>query len=332
MIRALVVVVSVGLAAVLFTDCAGLRPVLHNASVQKPSNVALYFSVQTRDGVPIPDLTADSFRIYEDDRLISPFESKQTILNPELSVVHYILLLLDLSGSITESGSLPTLIDAASAFADKITRKHQVAVFGFDGGAKLIPVAKFTTSSQSVHGALKRLAHRKIKDPSTNLNGAVVEAVKVLEEQMGKSKLPLRFGTLVVFTDGTDRAHRVSEDAMYRGLQEADVNVFVIGVGGEIDVGQLARLGSTGFVQVAATAAIGGAFDQVAADIEAAGRKFYLLSYCSPSRAGSHSLKVLVEAEGFSGALEHHFNADGFGPKCDPGQKPKFSVGRIRIR
>jgi hypothetical protein len=324
-------VLLVGLA-LLCPACAGLRPVLHNASVQKPSNVALYFSVQTRDGVPIPDLTADSFRIYEDDRLISPFESKQTILNPEVSVIHYILLLLDMSGSITESGSLPTLIEAASAFADKITRKHQVAVFGFDGGAKLIPVSKFTTQSKSVHGALGRLAHRKVKDPSTNLNGAVVEAVKVLEDQMGKSRQPLRFGTLVVFTDGTDRAHRVTEEVMYRTLDEADVNVFVIGVGGEIDVAQLARLGSTGFVQVAETAAIGTGFDQVAAQIEAAGRKFYLLSYCSPSRAGTHSLKVLVGAEGLSGSLEHGFNADGFGPKCNPGREPKFSVGRIRIR
>jgi hypothetical protein len=312
--------------------CAGLNLELKNASVQKPSNVALYFSVETNHGIPVAGLTAESFRIYEDDRLISPFESKQTILNPEVAVVHYIVLLLDLSGSITESGSLPNLISAAGAFAERITRSHHVAVFGFDGGPKLIPVVNFTNRPGVVQGGLDRLAHKRVKDPSTNLNGAVVEAVHALETQMTRSSQPLRFGTLVVFTDGTDRAHRVSEDAMHQALDEADVNVFVIGLGGEIDVPQLIKLGRTGFVKAADLAAIGSAFDAVAAQIEAAGRKFYLLSYCSPSRAGTHSLKVEAVTEGLSGSVEHTFNANGFGPKCNPNQQPKFSVGRIRIR
>lgn len=325
-------ILTVFLCALLLPACAGLKLDLRNSSVQKPSNVALYFSVETREGLPVPGLTAESFRIYEDDRLISPFESKQTILNPEVSVVSYIVLLLDMSGSITESGSLPALIDAAGSFAERITRKHHVAVYGFDGGAELIPVVDFSTSHAAVQGGLKRLSHKRAKDPSTNLNGAVVESVNVLEKQMSRSKQPLRFGTLVIFTDGTDRAHRVTEDAMFDALDEASVNVFVIGVGGEISVEQLAKLGRTGFVQAAEMTAISTAFDDVAALIEAAGKKFYLLSYCSPARAGTHTLTVEVESAGHRGSLETPFNADGFGPKCDPGKKPVFAVGRIRIR
>jgi VWFA-related protein len=313
-------------------SCSGLSLQLRNSSVQKPSNVALYFSVETRDGAPVPGLSAESFKIYEDDRLISTFESKQTILNPEVSVVHYIVLLLDLSGSITESGSLPSLIAAAESFAEKVTRSHKVAVYGFDGGSRLIPVVKFTTRSAEIKSGLKRLVHRKVKDPSTNLNGAIVESTKILELQMNKASQPLRFGTMVVFTDGTDRAHRVTEDSMFDILEESNMNVFVIGLGGEIDAGQLAKLGQAGFVKANEMAAIGSAFDKVAAQIEAAGRKFYLLSYCSPSRAGTHSLKVEVEAASKSGSLEHQFDANGFGPKCDPNKKPVFSIGRIRIK
>ena len=74
------------------------------------------------------------------------------------------------------------------------------------------------------------------------------------------------------------------------------------------------------------------AFDDVAALIEAAGKKFYLLSYCSPARAGTHTLTVEVETAGRTGSLETPFNADGFGPKCNPSKEPVFSVGRIRIR
>ena len=80
----------------------------------------------------------------------------------------------------------------------------------------------------------------------------------------------------------------------------------------------------SGFVQTDLLANIGGAFDQVAAYIEASARKFYLLSYCSPARAGIHELTVEVLGAGDSGTLSHTFRADGFGPKCDPNRPPKF--------
>jgi VWFA-related protein len=325
-------VLAVCLGALVATGCSGLRLQLHNASVQKPSNVALYFAVETRDGKPVPGLTAEMFRIFEDGQLISPFESKQTILNPEVAVVHFSVLLMDLSGSITESGSLPALIEAAATFADRVTRSHQIAVYGFDGGASLIPVVEFTNRASVVKAGLKKLERHKVKDPSTNLNGAVVEAVRVLEQQMGKANQPLRFGTLVVFTDGTDRAHRVSEAQMFGALDAAGVNVFAIGLGGEISAEQLRRLSRTGFVRANDQAQIGVAFDEVASLIEAAARKFYLLSYCSPSRAGTHELTVEAMSTDRSGSLTHSFSADGFGPNCDPGAKPSFPVGRIRLK
>lgn len=319
-------------AALAALGCSGLKLQLHNASVQKPSNVALYFAVETRDGKPVPGMTAEMFRIYEDDQLISPYESKQTILNPEVAVVHFTVLLLDLSGSITESGSMPALIDAASAFADRVTRSHHMAVFGFDGSADLVPLTGFSTRSAKIKAGLRRLKHHRVRDPSTNLNGAVVAAVDVLEKRMGRAEQPLRFGTLVVFTDGTDRAHRVREAAMYARLDQADINVFAIGLGGEIAVDQLQQLGASGFVKATELAQIGTAFDRVAALIEAAARKFYLLSYCSPSRAGSHQLRVEAIHGEQAGSLSHTFDATGFGPGCDPARKPDFEVDRIRLR
>jgi hypothetical protein len=326
------VAICCGAGLVLLGCWAGcaLQLKLANASVQKPSNVALYFSVEDNNGGPIGGLAAESFKIYEDDQLISPFESKQTILNPEESVVHYTLLLLDLSGSITESGSLPALTAAAGAFAERVTKYHQVGVSGFDGSDKLIPLVPFTSSGGSVAGALGRLENRKSKDPSTNLNGAVVDALKVLQAQMDKSKQSLRFGTMVVFTDGTDRAHRVTSEAMREALDQApDVSVFVIGLGAEISESHLARIGRSGYVKASDQAAVQNAFNEVATRIENAARKYYLLSYCSPSRAGKHRLKVEAHSQNQSGYLEHEFEADGFTPNCDPQKKPNFPVGKI---
>lgn len=313
------------------SGCARLQLKLNNASVQKPSNLALYFSVEDRHGEPVGGLAVDSFKIYEDDQLISPFESKQTILNPEESVVHYTLLLLDLSGSITESGSVPILTTAAGSFAERVTKYHQIGVYGFDGGEALMPLVGWTTQGESVTRGLSRLEGRKTKDPSTNLNGAVIGALQVLQHQMERSKQSLRFGTIVIFTDGTDRAHRITNQAVNEALANApDLNVFVIGLGGEINESQLSQLGRSGFVKATDQANIEKAFNDVADRIENSARKYYLLSYCSPSRAGKHSLKVEVNHAGQSGSLIHEFDAAGFGPECDPNKKPNFPIGRIQ--
>ncbi|HOX43077.1 MAG TPA: VWA domain-containing protein [Myxococcota bacterium] len=329
MLRASILSLSLALA---LGGCAGLRLELHNQAAAKPSNVAVYFSAETRDGAPVAGVPAEAFRIYEDGQLISAFESKQTILNPEVAVSHHIALLLDLSGSITGSGSLPGLVAAASAFAERISKAHQVGVFGFDGGAKLIPLVDFTSNPRAVQAGLNALSARKAKDPSTNLHGAVVEALGVAEERMARSTQPLRFATLVVFTDGTDRAHRVNEVEMLKAVDRSAVNVFVIGLGVEVSEKQLNRLGRDGFVRASELGALGKAFDEVAARIEAAGRKFYLLSYCSPARAGLRKLKIELERDGLKGSLEQTFQADGFAPGCDPAQKPAFGVGKIRLR
>ena len=110
--------------------CEGLRLHLVNASVQQPSNVALYFTVDTAEGEPVPGATADQFKIYEDGKLISIYESKQTILNPEVATVRYTLLLLDMSGSVVESGQVPLVQEAVTAFLDGIGEQEKVAIYG----------------------------------------------------------------------------------------------------------------------------------------------------------------------------------------------------------
>lgn len=321
---------AVLLGASCIAGCGGLRMNKLTASVQRPGSVALYFSVETRDGDPVGGLEADAFRIYEDGALISPYESKQVILNPEVAVVHYVMLLVDLSGSITESGSLHDLVAAASRFSEKVTKQQQVGIYGFSGSPRLKRLSGFTSSPGSVTRGLSRLSTYKSKDPSTNLNGAVVEAIDVLDKQLRRSRQPLRFGTLVVFTDGTDRAHRVKTEEMTKALDEADINVFAIGLGQDVSKAALSEIGRNGFVQ-AESSDMQGAFEEVADRIENASRKFYLLSYCSPSRAGQHELEIEASARGQKGSIRHKFDAKGFGPGCDPKRTPKFRVERILL-
>lgn len=305
---------------------------LINSSVQKPSNVALYFAVETPQGDPVAGLSAETFKIYEDGQLISPYESKQTILNPDVAVAHHVLLLLDLSGSIVESGSLNSLLEAATKFAGRLTDKRNVGIFGFDGSKRLIPVCNFTKDPDSIRSALAKLSEHKVKDPSTNLNGAVVHSIDKLEKQLSSTNHPLRFATLVVFTDGTDRARRVTKERMFERMDESSVNVFVIGLGAEVDHKQLSKIGSAGFVKADEQENITTAFEEVAERIEANGKKFYLLSYCSPARAGEHELTISVQHGKLKGSVTKKFNARGFRPGCDPSRKPSFSLKRIKLR
>lgn len=317
--------VIVGL--VVCTGCASLNPRLVDASVQKPSNVAVYFTVDTRHGDPVPGLTADQFRIYEDEKLVSKFESKQTILNPEVAAMHYLLLLVDLSASVTQSGSAEALEAAVGAFTDRVGQYQQTAIYGFDGRPELIPIRGFASGKAGATG----LSTLKPKDPSTNLNGAIVEAVKVLEKQLEHSPVPLRFGTLVVFTDGTDQAHRVSNNDVHATLDRVDFETFVIGVGAEIDEKELRAIGRSGSDLSRDPGSLGPSFDRVAARIEGFSKRYYLLSYCSPARAGTHDLRIEpFTSEGAWGALTYQFKADGFGPNCDPNRKPAFDIRKPR--
>src|SRR5258708_499466 len=131
------------LGVTLVSGCAGIKPQLVDASVQKPSNVAVYFTVDTSGGEPVPGLTAEQFHIYEDEKLVSPYESKQTILNPEVAAKHYTLLLVDMSGSVTKSGQLPALQAAVNSFTSKVEQYQETAVYAFDGRADIFAIKTF---------------------------------------------------------------------------------------------------------------------------------------------------------------------------------------------
>ena len=102
-----------------------------STSVQKPSNVAVYLKVN--DGrEPVTDLTEQNFNIYENDQLISPEETKQTLLAREVAALHRVLLLVDMStaGKETENKQ----ISRGVANFVTLTRKTQaVTVYAFDG-------------------------------------------------------------------------------------------------------------------------------------------------------------------------------------------------------
>jgi hypothetical protein len=323
------------LLGLLLLGCGGgLQLTKVNSAEKKPNNVWVFFTVMNGDE-PVGGLKADDFQIYEDDKEVSKFESKQVIQNPDVAAVMYTMLLVDMSGSITESGDTPKLVDAAKSFSERVGKQQKVGVYAFDGSEKLYSVTPFTESQGSVQGGLDGLKSFKAKDPSTNLHGAVVEGVRELKKSLEQDKKPLKFGTLVVFTDGTDQAARVTRDQMNKELDKKDYEhyeFYAIGVGAEMQEKELKDIGRNGTVMASDRSKVQEAFDKVAARVEAHMKRFYLLSYCTPSRAQEHTVKIeahqKVNDSENEGHMVYKFKADGFGPPpdCDPNTKPAFDL------
>lgn len=318
---------------VVLCGCGGgLSLNLVEAAYRRPSNVAVYFTVDTNGGDPIGGLQATDFRIYEDGELVSIDESRQTIINPEVAAEHYTLLLIDMSGSVTESDDVPVIVEAATEFTSSLESYQKVGVYAFDGSENIYEMQPFTASEGASTAGVSRLSSFQGRDPSTNLNGAIVKATEELGSAFERSRTPLRFGTIVVFTDGTDRAARVPIGDALDALDTSGFQVFAIGVGNEINESSLADIGYDGYVLASDRSAITAAFQAVSSRIAAATQRFYLLSYCSPARAGTHEVTIEAVTEQFgSGSLTYSFDATGFGPNCNPATPPPFDTsGRVR--
>ncbi len=319
------------LTALLAGGCGGgLQLEVVDAAHRKPSNVAVFFSVETADGEPVANLVATDFKIYEDDVLVSVDESRQTIVSPEIVAEHHALLLVDMSASVTESDKIPAVVQSVSDFVDEVGRYQRLGVYAFDGSEKLHEILPFTSADResATRAAVARLGEFRAKDPSTNLHGAVLQAVDELDRAVKRSQAPQRFGTLVVFTDGTDHAARLSFEDMVARLDQSEHATFAIGVGNEIDDATLQQIGRDRYIRVEDKDALQAAFQQIGSRIVDLTRRYYLLSYCSPARAGKHEVKIEAGADGASGVLGYSFDAKGFDPGCDPGKPPPFSPER----
>ena len=328
--RSRVAVLSIAVVASLAGCVPGL--VLHplRATASKPSNVAVYFTVDTTEGQPVPGLAAEHFSIFEDGFAVSAFESKQTILNPKVAAAHYTLLLIDMSGSIVAAKQVDAVVKAASTFTERVEKSQKVAVYAFDGSPDLYPIVPFTTSEAVATGGVERLTSFKPRDPSTNLYGAVLEGIRTLHRSLAADLKTLKFGTLVVFTDGTDHANRVTLPQLRAALsapQNGSLDLFAIGVGGEMDLPRLQEIGRNGTITERNPENMAAAFDAVAAKVEAAAARYYLLSYCTPARAGVHQVRILAHGpRNLTGELTYRFTADGFGPNCDPNTPTGFDL------
>ncbi len=321
--------VFVWLLAASTTGCmGGLRVNTVATSVDKPSNVAVYFSVN-KDHAPVAGLFEKNFQISEDGQDLTADQTKQTLLPRDMVAVHRALLLVDMSGPVAIGDTRAKIASAVARFVTKAHASEPVTVFAFDGGASVKLVGEYPQGTDDI-ADIASLASYTQTDSSSNLNSAIVEALSELDARLMTQQKPIRVGSLVVFARGPDLAGRVSEDKMTDAIEDSDDLVYTVDVKDGPGF-HASRLGRAGTFTADTIATIDGTLEHAGETLAAAVNGYYLLSYCSPARAGDRHFRIKVtttdeKGQDVYGTLGSDFDATGFTSGCDPTTRPRFVI------
>ena len=294
-------------------------------AVQRPSNVGAFIAV-TDGEQPLTELTPGSFRVYENEQLVPPEQTQLTLLDPKLVAATQVVLLVDMSAAQTPAARTLAAKGALN-FVEKVAPHAAVSVFAFDGGQNLVPIAALPRGNQAV--TMAALESFTPRDPSRNLNGAVLAGLAKLDMALAQSGKIVRIGTLVIYASGPDVAGRADRDKAHDAVWESPYDVLGIGVGEQADAAE--DLARRGLVRAQAPDTLPIAFEEAADKTLQLLQKHYLVSYCSPARAGTRRLRLEVsyvnkEGEEHHGDFENDFKAQGFGPGCNPQVPPHFTL------
>lgn len=306
----------------------GLRVDSVATSYDKPSNVAVYLTV-TKDGAAVKELFEKNFHISEEGQDLAPEQTKQTLLPRDMAAVHRTLLLVDMSGPVTEGDTRERIVTAVGKFVTHAHTTQGVTVYAFDGGSGIRLISDYPQGTAEVT-EIPELTSYKPDDASSNLNSAAVEALAQLDARLMTAQKPIRIGTLVVFARGPDLAGRVQEHVMSEAIRQSPHLVYAISIKNTpgFHAGNLAKTGS---FEADSMSNLNSAFEAAGTRIADSVNGYYLLSYCSPGRAGQRRLRVNVvtqddKGQEVSGSISSTFDASGFGSGCDPTARPRFVV------
>jgi hypothetical protein len=331
------------IAGLALTACEpALRIKKIDAAEEKPANVLLFFRVTAND-TPVAALQESAFTVKEDDRVIGPGVDR-VIVNPDLRPAQATLVLVDLGGR-PSAEELEAMSSAVGGVVDRLGAGRRTAIFALDGVEQPATLAPFGASVDALKAAAAKIPSYKSRDPSLDLNGGYVAALRALRQATPPSNGP-RIANLVLIARGTDRASRVDLRTVAAELRHAEVDVgrYAIAFGPDAAKMKLDPYAEASLFLAPNADALKDAMSRVADAIDTRGRSFYLLSYCTAARGGQHKLTLDVARERETkkghvevdrGSFAYLFRADGFGPGCTPnvpeGWKSDTTVRTVRL-
>lgn len=310
-------------------------------------------------GLPVLDLLTnpdgteknveDVFKILQDSSDISLIES---FLDSEplgdIPTTINTVLMLDLSSSISRA-DFDKMINAAlnlvrtevtnsqnvTGTVSNLSRSQQIAVYTFDD--TVTQVIDFTTNHNDLASAIEGILYGGTN--STNLYGAIVEGFGRFTNQFKLNRVD--YGYLILITDGQDTA---GYSSLALALEaKGDKDLFVIGVGSELDQDTLLQLvlgevipsvditslhrsvAAENLFNIADFSLIDEKLTEVAESALSFSDGIYLLYYSSPSLTGTHNVDISLKSHDencsqtwidFAGDCKTHivenYSANGF--------------------
>jgi Ca-activated chloride channel homolog len=188
--------------------------------------VVMYTSVFDKQGHFVAGLKKDNFRLFEDgvQQTLSSFSQEDVPVNMGI--------LLDLSGSMRSK--IDQVNKAALAFIRASNPRDQVFLIGFNDEVELLQ--DYTSDIDEITDALE----------NTIVTGgtALYDAIYLGIQKAHTGSRPKK--AVVVITDGEDRDSYYKLDELLAKVQEADVQVFSVGLLDEVpDKGLFGRWSKT---------------------------------------------------------------------------------------
>src|SRR6201999_140197 len=118
-------------------------------SAQKPANVAVYLAI-SKDDAPLTGLSEKNFHVFEDGQELTPEQTQQILLPRDQAAVHRALLLVDMSGPVTEGDTRHQIAMAAARFVSRAHNAQQLTVYGFYGGPSIKLMGEFAQGTEGL--------------------------------------------------------------------------------------------------------------------------------------------------------------------------------------
>ena len=318
----------------LVTSGVQVEPVA--VSTQKPGNVALYVSV-SKHGNGVLGLQKEDFKVYENGTPLDSDQIKLTLLSTNEQTSRHATILVDMSKTLKRD-ERKSLADALRPFIARLRQREPVSLYAFDGAEKAHLIQEYPqqatrTEPDERDTSMERLLSFSRKDSSTSLYSAVIDGAAQLSASLAAEGRPVENGTLIVVALNPDSAGRVEERKLRDFIDESPHHIFLMTVGTAASSADIAFIGKTGGTRAGSPMTMGAPLNDVANAVDDELFRNYLVSYCSPGRAGKRDLKLEVttrDAQGKAsvGSYSTVFDADGFGPGCDPSAAPRFVVAK----
>lgn len=291
------------------------------------SSVALQFTVDDCYGRPVTGLTCDDFPsqcdfVLKEDGVWLAEDTVATVLEAKDRTI-FVSLVVDMSNA--SKGALEQVIAGAKGFVRKLQgggnpQRMQIALEAFGGEADLTELQAPTLDQDALLAKLDSLATWKPTDPSsTNLNGAVKSALERLAQQREAYEErndggAFTSGYVVLVTSGHDSAGLIQANDL------GDTNsarIVAVGVDSPVyDAAALEKIATGGLFTSPDSSTLDRDFQALANRIAGEVNRTYVLSYCSPKRAGTHTVALEIAGRVNVRTATYPFSADNFVAGC----------------